>query len=82
MKKHDLTDLIILRATYNKTLHDAVMEGDADAFEAFLKDLEETDGDFYDFGQKVDLESLKKMLTASDKEMNAAISSGRPVFGF
>lgn len=81
MKKGNLYEIIVLRAMYNKELHDAIKAGDSDFLSEYIKNYDNDDKEFYDFTQNIDMSILQRKTAESEKEYEDAIKSGRPIMG-
>lgn len=82
MKKHSLYDILILRASFNPVLNNAILNGESEKVKVFIGCYDGEDRDFYNFDEEIDMQELKKRLEESNAEVNAAFKSGRKIFGF
>lgn len=81
MKKRSIVELLILRAMYNKELHDAIENGDKAFVEKWIRGYDNEDRMFYDVNKPFTMSGLQQELKRSDAEINAIIRSGRTIMG-
>lgn len=79
--KRPLKDVLLIRATYIKDLHDAIEKGDVAFVDNYVVNYEGDDKDFYDFEAGYDFNELQELLKKTDDEMAAAIKSGHRIMG-
>ena len=81
MKKHNLIDLITLRAMYNQELHAAIMNNDAEYVQNYIDSYDGDDKDWYDFTQKLDIDTLRAETMKTAGEYDHAIKTGHRIMG-
>lgn len=80
-KKRPLNDLLLIRAVYIKDVHDAIVNGDKEFVDKYVRDYDGDDKDFYDFEKGYDFDKLQKSLIETDAEIEAAVKSGHRIMG-
>lgn len=80
-KKKSLKDLLILRATYNQELHEAIIHGDATYVKNYVENYDGDDVARYNMNETIIMTKLQRMLLESDKEHEHAIATSVPIMG-
>lgn len=80
-KKKSLKDLLILRATYNQELHEAIVHGNDGYVKNYVENYDGDDAVRYDMNEVIILSDLQKMMLESDREYEHAIATGVPIMG-
>lgn len=79
MKIKSLKDLLVLRATYNQELHDAIIHDDETYIKNYIENYDGNDAVRYNMNETIIISTLQKMLLESDKEYEHAIATNTPI---
>lgn len=79
--KRPFTELLILRASYDQKLHEAILNGDESYVKSYVETYARDDAAIYDKNEVINMEQLQVQLLASDKEYERAFTAGRPIMG-
>jgi len=78
---YNLIDLIVLRAMYSQELYTAIMNRDAEYVQSYIDNYDGDDRAWYNFAQKLDIETLRTEKIKSASEYNQAIKTGYRIMG-